>query len=86
MVDCEASTVFIKHLVDRFHLKDISDEYFETSEVYIFNRYGKLLKSSYNQSFSWDGTFNNMRLPTSDYWYIIKIEDQEFRGHFTLKR
>ncbi len=29
MVDCEASTVFIKHLVDRFHLKDISDEYFE---------------------------------------------------------
>lgn len=33
MVDCEASTLFIKHLVDRFHLKDMSDEYVE-NEMY----------------------------------------------------
>jgi gliding motility-associated-like protein len=69
---------------DRFNLKGI--EIFKSSEVYIFNRYGKLLKSSRNSPFSWDGTFNNVNLSNSDYWYLIRIEGQEFKGHFTLKR
>ena len=69
---------------DTFDLKGI--EYYNSSEVFIFDRYGKLLKSSKNQSFTWDGTFNNELLPNSDYWYIVKIDNQEFRGHFTLKR
>jgi len=69
---------------DSFDLKGI--EYFSTSEVFIFDRYGKLLKSSKNSRFAWDGTFNNNPLPTSDYWYVIKIDGTEFRGHFTLKR
>lgn len=60
-------------------------EFFLTSEVYIFDRYGKLLFSAINRNVNWDGTFNNNRLPTSDYWYVIKIEGQEFKGHFTLK-
>ena len=61
-------------------------EYFSRSEVYIFDRFGKLIKSSKNQRFVWDGTFNNEVLPNSDYWYYIKIDNQEFRGHFTLRR
>ena len=69
---------------DTFDLKGI--EHYNTSEVFIFDRYGKLIKSSRNQPFSWDGTFNNQRLPNSDYWYIVKIDHQEFKGHFTLKR
>ena len=69
---------------DTFDLKGI--EYYNTSEVYIFNRYGKLLKSTKNAPFSWDGTFNNNPLPTSDYWYVIIIDGQRRVGHFTLKR
>jgi gliding motility-associated-like protein len=69
---------------DTFNLKGI--EYFSSSQVSIFNRYGKLLKFSKNSRFSWDGTFNNKELPTSDYWYVIIIDGQEFKGHFTLKR
>lgn len=69
---------------DTFDLKGI--QYFSTNEVFIFDRFGKLLKSSKNTAFAWDGTFNNKPLPTSDYWYIIKIDGTEFRGHFTLKR
>ena len=69
---------------DTFNLKGI--EYFSSSQVSIFNRYGKLLKFSKNSRFSWDGTYNNEELPTSDYWYVIIIEGQEFKGHFTLKR
>ena len=69
---------------DTFDLKGI--ECFESSEVFIFDRYGKLLISAVNRDIAWDGTFINERLPSNDYWYVIKIEDQEFRGHFTLKR
>ena len=69
---------------DTFELRGI--EFFQTSEVYVFDRFGKLLKSSKNNPFSWDGTFNNQLLPSSDYWYLIIIEGQEYRGHFTLKR
>ena len=69
---------------DTFNLKGI--ENYNSSEVFIFNRFGKLLKASYNRPFSWDGTFNNQLLPNSDYWYIIKIDSFIFKGHFTLKR
>ena len=69
---------------DVFDLKGI--EYYSTSFVSIFDRYGKLLKSSRNSSFSWDGTFNNQQLPTNDYWYIVVIDGQKFTGHVTLKR
>ena len=67
-----------------FILKGI--EYFVSSEVHIFDRYGRLLVSSKNTAFAWDGKFKNQLLPTSDYWYVIKIDGQELKGHFTLKR
>lgn len=69
---------------DTFDLKGI--EYYSSSSVYIFDRYGKLLKSAKNQPFSWNGTYNSENLPSDDYWYNITIENQIFRGHFTLKR
>ncbi len=69
---------------DEFDLKGI--EYYATSQVSIFDRYGKLLKSSRNESFSWNGTFNNKQLPTDDYWYVVVIDGQKFAGHVTLKR
>jgi gliding motility-associated-like protein len=69
---------------DTFRLAGI--EIYSSSQVSIFDRYGKLLKNSRNSFFEWDGTFNNERLPTGDYWYVIVLEGQKFTGHFTLKR
>ncbi len=70
---------------DRFELKGV--EYFNSSEIRIFNRYGKLLFGGNGQNFSWDGTFNGKNLPASDYWYEIYIEDyKRIKGHFSLKR
>jgi len=55
--------------------------------VYIFDRYGKLLKELSPISKGWDGTFNGEALPTDDYWYTIYFEDgRTEKGHFTLKR
>lgn len=61
-------------------------QFFTESEVYIFDRYGKLLYSAINTNAFWDGTFNGADLPTSDYWYRIVLDGQQFVGHFTLKR
>ena len=70
---------------DRFELKGV--EYFNASEIRIFNRYGKLLIAGKGQNLSWDGTFNGKELPGSDYWYEINIEDyKRIKGHFSLKR
>ncbi|WP_152971417.1 T9SS type B sorting domain-containing protein [Lacinutrix algicola] len=69
---------------DYFELNDL--EYFGNTSVTIFNRFGKLLFSARNRSVKWDGTLNGALLPSSDYWYLITINDQEFKGHFTLKR
>ncbi len=55
--------------------------------IYIFDRYGKLLKELSPISKGWDGTFNGEPLPTDDYWYTIYFEDgRTEKGHFTLKR
>ena len=69
---------------DTFNLRGI--EYFESSSVQLFDRYGNLIKSARNQPFNWDGTKDNRELPSTDYWYVIVIEGQEIKGHVALRR
>ena len=68
---------------DTFSLDGI--EYYANSQVAIYDRYGKLLKFSQNKPFHWNGSYNGMRLPADDYWYVITIEGQTFKGHVALK-
>jgi len=57
------------------------------SIVYIFDRYGKLIKQLSPTGIGWDGTFNGQPMPTSDYWFHVKLQDgRTFKSHFTLKR
>jgi gliding motility-associated-like protein len=57
------------------------------SIVYIFDRYGKLVKQLSPTGIGWDGTFNGQPLPSSDYWFHVKLQDgRVFKSHFTLKR
>ncbi|MDC8004935.1 T9SS type B sorting domain-containing protein [Aureisphaera galaxeae] len=61
-----------------------------TAKIYIFDRFGKLLKQISPSGPGWNGTYNGNPLPSSDYWFRVEYtEDEtrkEFRGHFTLKR
>ncbi|WP_347373899.1 T9SS type B sorting domain-containing protein [Aequorivita sp. Q41] len=61
-----------------------------TAKIYIFDRFGKLLKQLSPLDTGWDGTYNGNPLPSSDYWFRVEYtEDEvakEFKGHFTLKR
>ena len=62
------------------------------AKLYIFDRYGKLIKqlSVMDTSDGWDGTFNGQLLPSTDYWFSLDYNEgtqrREFRAHFSLKR
>ena len=72
---------------DFWKVKGINANFNPNSTIYIFDRYGKLLKQLNPLSDGWDGTFNGAPLPSDDYWYTIKLEDgRQAKGHFSLKR
>ena len=72
---------------DSWHVYGINTPSQAGSKIYIFDRYGKLLKELSHNSLGWDGTYNGNPMPTSDYWFYIELNDNRiFRGHFTLKR
>ncbi len=75
---------------DTWNIRGIATQ--PNAEIYIFDRYGKLLKQLNPKGIGWDGTFNGQKFPTGDYWFIVKYNEplddtqKEFRSHFTLKR
>jgi gliding motility-associated-like protein len=72
---------------DTWNIKGINEDFYAKSIIYIFDRYGKLLKQLSPLSEGWNGTFNGLPLPADDYWYTAKFEDgREAKGHFSLKR
>ncbi|RCW89726.1 T9SS type B sorting domain-containing protein, partial [Winogradskyella arenosi] len=62
------------------------------AKIYIFDRYGKLLKQLSPDGNGWDGTFNGEAMPSDGYWFTIEYDEpstgqrKEFKAHFTLKR
>ncbi|MEL4308236.1 T9SS type B sorting domain-containing protein [Joostella sp. CR20] len=57
------------------------------AQMYIFDRYGKLLYS-FNPltSSGWDGTVNGHLLKPDDYWYhLILPNGIDYKGHFAIK-
>ena len=66
--------------------------YQANAKIYIFDRYGKLLKQITPSGEGWDGTYNGQQMPTSDYWFSLEYHTEgqndlkQFKAHFTLKR
>ncbi|MFP9112987.1 choice-of-anchor L domain-containing protein [Flavobacterium sp. RHBU_3] len=61
------------------------------TQIFIFDRYGKLIKQLSPDSDGWDGTYNGNPLPADDYWFTVEYPDalgvrREFKSHFSLKR
>jgi len=72
---------------DYWHIKGVNGAFQTNSDIFIYDRYGKLLKQLATTSQGWDGTFNGGMLPTDDYWFSVTLEDGRiFKGHFALKR
>ena len=57
------------------------------SKIYIFDRFGKILNQIGATTTGWDGNYNGNPLPSSDYWYMVQLEDGRIlKGHFSLIR
>jgi len=61
-------------------------DYYEKFSCVISDKYGKILYSSYNEAVFWDGTYDNLDMPSDDYWYQIILDNKSYFGSFTLKR
>ena len=61
-----------------------------SSKIYIFDRFGKLIKQISSTSEGWDGTFNGQMMSSTDYWFTVDFMEQgkskQFKAHFSLKR
>ena len=75
---------------DTWNIRGINTQ--PAAVIYIYDRYGKLLKQLSPTSPGWDGTFNGNRMPSSDYWFTLEYfepianETRTFTAHFSLKR
>jgi gliding motility-associated-like protein len=58
--------------------------------IFIFDRYGKLIKEISPSTPGWNGLFNGQPVPSSDYWFTVEYDEKGiskvFKSHFTLKR
>ena len=63
-------------------------EIYPSAVVHIYDRYGKVVAEYLGASDGWDGTYNGAAMPSTDYWYVVEIEETEtkYTGHFTLLR
>ena len=75
---------------DRWHILN-SDRY-PNMEVYVYSRSGQQVFSAVNYSQEdqwWDGTFKGKDLPTSTYYYVIRLNDEEkteYKGYVNIIR
>lgn len=77
---------------DTWHVLGLS--VLENPVLTIYDRYGKLLHSLTKDSAGWDGSFNGLLLPESDYWFKLTYTNslgqstnaEYINNHFTLKR
>ncbi len=72
---------------DTWQINNLEKRSLETSKIYIFDRYGKLLKQIKPTENGWDGFLNGNPLPSTDYWFVLELTNgQTIKGHFALKR
>jgi len=76
---------------DTWNLEGLSYDYTPNSRVYIFDRYGKLLKELNPRGEGWNGYFGGEKLRQSDYWFVAELYNLDgtmstYRGHFSLVR
>jgi gliding motility-associated-like protein len=72
---------------DTWNIKGVNASFNAKTTLFIFDRYGKLIKEISPLGEGWNGLFNEQPMPADDYWYSIELEDgRVMKGHFTLKR
>lgn len=72
---------------DTWQIKNLEKKGLEKSNIYIFDRFGKLITQINGEGAGWNGTFNGNQLSSSDYWFVLELTNgKTVKGHFSLKR
>lgn len=75
---------------DTWNIRGISGQI--EAKIYVYDRYGKLIKQLLPFQTGWNGTFNGRMMPTDDYWFTVEYTEPRdsairvFKAHFALKR
>ena len=72
---------------DTWNLKGANENFNRNAQIFIYDRYGKLITQISPLGTGWDGTFIGKPLPADDYWFTVKLDNNRIaKGHFALKR
>ena len=76
---------------DTWAIKGANSTFFPTSQISIFNRFGKVVAQIKIDNPGWNGYYNGKILPSDDYWYSINLIDRngivrERKGNLSLIR
>lgn len=65
----------------------IGAELYSDAQLFLYDRYGKLLVQIAPQGQGWDGTILGRPMPSTDYWFKYVYDGgKTFTGHFSLRR
>jgi len=72
---------------DYWKILGVNAKFQPQSQIYIFDRYGRLITEIKPSEAGWDGKLNNRLLPQDDYWFRVFFQDgRQYSGHFSLLR
>ena len=72
---------------DNWNLVGVDEVTNAYSTIFIYDRFGRLLKQISGLGMGWDGQANGQLLPADDYWYVIELQNGRIsKGNFSLKR
>lgn len=76
---------------DTWKVLGVNESFYANSNIFIFDRFGKLITQIDPKGKGWDGIFNGQYLPASDYWFSVELIDKDGnirikKGHFSLIR
>ena len=76
---------------DTWKVIGVNENFYASSNIYIFDRFGKFITQINPEGEGWDGFFNGKGLPATDYWFSVELIDtignsRIRKGHFSLIR
>jgi gliding motility-associated-like protein len=76
---------------DTWNVLGVDEQFYASSKVNIFDRFGKLIIQIDLTSDGWNGRLNGNYLPSTDYWFTVELVDLNGiprirKGHFSLIR
>jgi len=76
---------------DTWNVIGINSAFYSNSIIQIYSRFGKILANVHPASIGWDGLYNGREMPSTDYWFLVELVDDNglvkiMKGHFSLVR